>query len=280
MHQVVRALAAGHHYSSRAAFPLVPGIDAVARTDDDRLVYAVTGPAQGAMSERFTASWQAEIPAGADPLAIAAGMNPGMSGWLVLAAHRREISPLGTVLVLGATGLSGSLAVQSAWALGAERVIAVGRDPEALERLRATGAVTVALTRAPNGLERALVEAIGDTPPALVLDYLWGSVAESAFVALARGGDESEVGTSYVQIGSMVGQEALVPAALLRSGKIQISGNGAGSASVEEVFREVPELMARIADGSLRVPYTAFPLRRAGEAWGHVGRDRAVVVPD
>ncbi|WP_424187730.1 zinc-binding dehydrogenase [Actinokineospora sp. G85] len=283
LHNVVRGLATGQHYGrGHTTYPLVPGIDAVARTGDGRLVYTgYARPPFGTMAERLVAPFQAEVPAGADPLAIAAGMNPGLSGWMVLTARRREVGALGTVLVLGATGVSGSLAVQGALALGAERVIAAGRDPEALERLRAAGATTVSLVQnGPDGLAGALADAVAEAQPGLVLDYLWGPVAEAAFAVLGRSGEDTGADTAYAQIGSLAGLEASLPADLLRSRRIRITGSGVGSVSPEEMLAEAPEVMARFADGSLQVPYTAFPLSRVGEAWAHTGRSRAVVVPD
>ena len=283
LHNIVRGLTTGRHYGrGQMSYPLVPGIDAVARTGDGRLVYTgYARPPFGTMAERLVAPLQAEVPAGADPLAIAAGMNPGLSGWMVLTARRKEVGTLGTVLVLGATGMSGSLAVQGALALGAERVIAAGRDPEALERLRGAGATTVSLAQdGPDALEKALAGAVAETPPGLVLDYLWGPVAEAAFAVLARGGEDTEADTAYVQIGSLAGRQAALPADLLRSKRIRITGSGIGSVSAEEMLAEAPEIIARFADGSLHLPYTPYPLSRVGEAWAHTGRSRAVVVPD
>ncbi|MEV8436051.1 zinc-binding alcohol dehydrogenase family protein [Actinosynnema sp. NPDC051121] len=281
LHNVVRGMASGRHYHGRMTYPLVPGIDAVARTGDGRLVYTgYVRPPFGTMAERLPAAFQAEVPAGADPLAIAAGMNPGLSGWMVLTSRREEVGALGTVLVLGATGMSGSLAVQGALALGAERVVAAGRDPEALERLRGLGATTVSLVQdGPDALEKALAGAVAEASPGLVLDYLWGPVAEAAFAALGRA-EDTGADTAYVQIGSLAGTEASLPADLLRSRRIRFSGSGAGSVSIEAMLAKAPEVMARFADGSLHVPYTAYPLSRVGEAWAHTGRSRAVVVPD
>ncbi|MGW0162551.1 zinc-binding alcohol dehydrogenase family protein [Mycobacterium sp. NPDC003323] len=283
LHNVVRGLATGRHYGSgQMTYPLVPGIDAVARTSDGRLVYTgYARPPFGTMAERLCAPMQVELPVGADPLMIAAGMNPGLSGWVVLTARRREMGTLGTVLVLGATGMSGSLAVQGALALGAQRVIAGGRDPEALDCLRGMGAMTVSLAHdGPDGLQKALADAVSETSPGLVLDYLWGPVAEAAFAVLGRGGHDTEASTAYLQIGSLAGRTAALPADLLRSRRIQIAGSGIGSQSAEALFAEAPEVMARFADGSLQLPYTAFPLSRIGEAWAYTGRSRAVVVPD
>ncbi|WP_026454393.1 quinone oxidoreductase family protein [Saccharomonospora iraqiensis] len=283
LHHVVRALASGHHYGSEQAYPLIPGVDAVARNDEGRLVY--TGLAEspwGTMAEWLATPFEVELPAGTDPLAVAAGMNAAMSGWMALAARREEVGDLGTVLVLGATGMSGGLAVRAALFLGAERVIAAGRDHETLEQLRACGAVTVALpAAAPDTWAVALGTAVAGAQPALVLDFVWGPVAEAAFAALGTPGtDTHRAAIDYVQIGSLAGTEVALPAALLRSRRIKISGSGAGSVPKAQMIAEVPEIIARFADGTFDAPYTLYPLSRVGEAWAHQGRTRAVVVPD
>ncbi|GAA2207334.1 zinc-binding alcohol dehydrogenase family protein [Nonomuraea monospora] len=280
LHHVVRGLATGRHYGSGQAYPLVPGVDAVARTSDGRLVY--TGLARspwGTMAERLVTPFEVEVPAGADPLAVAAGMNPAVAGWIPLVAHRKEVGELGSVLVLGATGMSGSLAVRAALALGARQVVAAGRDREALERLRGLGAVTVPLTTPDT--TTPLAAAVAEARPTLVLDFVWGPVAEAAFAALGgkpRPDDDSTI--SYVQIGSLAGTEAALPAALLRSRRIRISGSGAGSVSKAEMIAAFPDIIARFADGTFDAPYTAYPLSRVGEAWAHQGHTRAVIVPD
>ena len=283
LHHVVRGLASGRHYSSDHTYPLVPGVDAVARTEDGRLVYTgFTRAPWGTMAERLVTPFELELPPGSDPLAIAAGMNPGMSGWMVLAARRKEVGRLGTVLVLGATGMSGTLSVQAALALGAERVVAGGRDPEALERLQALGAVPVSLVHdGPDDLAETLGKITGEAPPALVLDFLWGPVAQAAFDALGRmraADDAPEV--AYVQIGSLAGADAVLPAALLRSRRIRVTGTGIGSVSRAELLAEAPAVMAHFAGETFDAPYTVYPLSRVGEAWAHQGRTRAVVVPD
>ncbi|MEO3803486.1 zinc-binding alcohol dehydrogenase family protein [Nonomuraea sp. B1E8] len=282
LHHVVRGMASGRHYRSGKAFPLVPGVDAVARTEDGRLVY--TGLARspwGTMAESMVTPFEVDVPAGADPLAVAAGMNPASAGWMPLVAHRKEAGELGTVLVLGATGMSGGLAVRAALALGAKQVITAGRDREALERLRDFGAVTVPLANpAPEAGASALATAVAEAQPALILDFVWGPVAEAAFAALgSTRPDDGIEATSYVQIGSLAGTEAALPAALLRSRRIRITGSGLGSVSKAEMITEFPEMIARFADGTFDAPYTTYPLSRVGEAWAHQGRTRAVVVP-
>ncbi|MEU2039961.1 quinone oxidoreductase family protein [Nocardia niwae] len=282
LHHVVRGLASGRHYGSDHAYPLVPGVDAVARTDDGRLVY--TGLARapwGTMAEQLVTPFEVELPAGADPLATAAGVNPALSGWMPLTTHRKETGELGTVLVLGATGLSGGLAVRAAMSLGAKQVIAAGRDHAALERLRDLGAVTVPLSAPTPVAGATLAAVVAEAQPTLVLDFVWGPVAEATFAALEkRGTDDDRTAIDYVQIGSLAGTEAALPAALLRGRRIRISGSGAGSVSKAAMIAELPDVLARFANGTFDAPYTDYPLSRVGEAWAHRGRTRAVVVPD
>src|SRR5690606_25452037 len=99
-----------------------------------------------------------------------------------------------------------------------------------------------------------------------------------AFTALGRAGTHEPV--EYVQIGSLAGDEASLPAALLRGGRVRISGSGMGSVSKEQIIAELPEILARFGDGTFVAPHTPYPLSRVGEAWAHEGRTRAVVVPD
>lgn len=287
MHQVVRSIASGRHYGSTGSYPLVPGVDAVARTDDGTLVYTGWPRAPwGTMAELLATPIGVPLPPAfqvgdADPLAVAAGMNPAISGWMPLTMHREARGSLGTVLIIGATGMAGSLAVQSALALGATRVIAAGRHAGALARLGEMGADAVSIDAATSDGYASLAAAVAASTPSLVLDYVWGAAAEAAFAALGRrglGDDDADI--DYVQSGSLGGPDARVPASLLRSRRIRISGSGAGSVSTERTIEELPAIMALIGDGTLRVPYTAYPLSRVGDAWNHAGRDRAVVVPD
>lgn len=286
IHPLVRALASGKHYASKGAWPMIPGVDAVARTADGSLIY--TGfiePPYGTLAERLAApsAIRFALPAGADPVQVAGGMNPGMSSWLPLNIRKREVEKLGTVLILGVTGMAGFLAVQNAFALGAERVVGAGRSAQGLQQAAAKHAETVALTGDRNADGSAIAEVLGKDAPSLVLDFVWGKPAEAAFEALgsAEFQAEDEADISYVQIGSMAGREASLPASLLRSRRIRISGSGLGSGSLAEVMAHVPVYMKLIADGRVDVPTRVFPLSRIAEAWAakENGR-RTVVVPE
>jgi len=286
IHPVVRSLAAGRHYGSAGTYPMIPGVDAVARTASGGLVYTgYVQPPFGTLAERMAvpATMQLPLPDSAGPEQVAGGLNPGLASWLPLRLRQSEAGPLGTVLVLGATGLAGLLAVQNAQLLGAERVIAAGRDQARLARAAAHGATTVALSSDRDATAAVLAGALGGTAPGLVLDFVWGAPAEAAFAALARRGlEEDNADISYVQIGALAGPEAAVPAALLRSRRLRITGSGAGSASRETIMAELPGYLQIIAEGRVDIPVRVFPLSAVTDAWTASARggERVVVIPD
>jgi NADPH:quinone reductase-like Zn-dependent oxidoreductase len=285
IHQLTRSVAAGRHYSREAVFPVIPGLNAVARTGTGQLVFTAAGPPpHGTFAERFASpgAMRFALPAGAPPEAVAAGVNPGMASWLPLTARQAEAGKLGTVLVLGVTGMSGFLAAQNARLLGAARVIGAGRSRAGLDRAAAAGAYTVALTGDKGSDAAAIATAVGDDAPSLVLDFVWGPVAETAFGALSRR-ELREDGASikYVQIGALAGAEAAVPSALLRSRKLTISGSGAGSVPAAQIKAQIPAYIQLIADGSVQVPYRTFPLSDVGAAWTASAQPgpRVVLIP-
>lgn len=284
LHPIVRSLAAGRHYGSTQSWPLVPGVDVVARTSAGDFIFTgFVRPPHGTFAERMAVpkAMRISLPPGADPMKVAGGLNPALASWLPLKARVREIGSLATVLVLGATGMAGYLAVQHARLLGANRVVGVGRNPARLAQAATLGAATIVLSGHREADAAAIVDALGGTTPSIVLDFLWASAAETVFASLARRGlDEDAADIAYTQIGATAGPEAAVPAALLRSRRIRISGSGAGSAKVADILAEVPVYMKLIADGSVDVPTKAVPLSSISETWtASADGYRVVVVP-
>lgn len=137
LHRRVRSQASGSHYTSTGKLPLVPGIDGVGHGADGELRYFVLGDtALGTMAEQTLIDTRRSVvlPPGTDPVAVAAAMNPAMSSWLAL-RYRTEFRAGQDVLIFGATGNSGRLAVQVARMFGARKVIAAGRDRRRLALL-------------------------------------------------------------------------------------------------------------------------------------------------
>src|SRR5271165_4978303 len=134
LHPIVKARASGSHYSSVGLVPAVPGVDGVGTLEDGSRVYFgfVRAP-WGTMAECAVAprSMCIPLPDGLDDLQAAAIANPGMSAWVSMKERARVVAGE-TVLILGATGVAGQLAIQVARRLGAKRVVGVGRNVEAI----------------------------------------------------------------------------------------------------------------------------------------------------
>lgn len=279
IHTVVRSRATGRHYSSDGRYPLVPGVDAVVRTADGGLRYAgFVRPPWGTVAERAAVPIGLPLPAGIDPVAVAAGMNPGLSSWLPLTQRAASPAGLDAVLILGVTGVAGQLAVQSARRLGARCVIGVGRDAGRLAQAARLGADPIPVADAPAVLGDRLAQVLATHPSLLVLDYLWGDVAELTWAALSRqDGSQDVADIAWRQIGARAGERAALPAALLRGRRLTLSGFGLGGTPVAEIAAGASGFAEAIADGGVRVPTRAFPLDQVAQAWNFAGAERAVV---
>ncbi|HEY0118918.1 MAG TPA: zinc-binding dehydrogenase, partial [Cellulomonas sp.] len=176
------------------------------------------------------------------------------------------------VLVLGATGSAGRLAVQVARLLGAGRVIAAGRDPDRLAALPRLGATSTVRLDADD-----LAGAAADVD--VVLDYLWGEPAAAAMAALITARRDRSRPLVWVAIGSVAGLAAPIPSAALRAARLQIVGSGQGSVGTREIVAELPALADAIAGGRLEAEAEAVPLSDVTQAWDHASDRRTVLVP-
>jgi NADPH:quinone reductase-like Zn-dependent oxidoreductase len=277
----VRSQASGEHYTSTDQLPLVPGIDGVGRGPDGRLRYFVLpDTALGSMAERTVIDVRrsVELPDDVDAVTVAAAMNPAMSSWVAL-RRRIEARPGQNVLVLGATGNAGRLAVQVARHLGAARVVAVGRDAGRLAELGDHEAdATVSLDGDAGSVAAELGEAGRDID--VVLDYLWGQPTADALRAIVPARADDSQTLSWVQIGSVAGLECPIPSAALRATRLQIVGSGQGSVATRDIVAELGELAAEIHRGSFFVDAAPMPLAGVERIWRlPTTGPRYVVVP-
>lgn len=275
IHPVVRGLVSGRHYGSTDSWPKIPGVDGVARRSDGSLCYTgFTADPYGTFAERAAVRLTLPVPDDADPVALAAGMNPGMASWLPLTSHLAAPEQA-SVLVLGATGSAGRLAVQNCRALGVGRVLAAGRNPDALARTAELGGCATVTLDADE-----LGDAVAEHQPDLVLDFLWGPVAEVALTALGtRGLATVAHPVSYVEIGAAAGATAAVPAAVLRSRSVTLRGSGAGSVAHDVLARAAASYAKLLASGAVRVDAVGYPLDDIATAWADTSPEhRAVLV--
>src|SRR5579884_2045565 len=187
---VTRYRASGTHYSSAGSLPFVVGLDGVGRHNGKRVYFVLPRAPFGSMAERTVvkASQLVPLPDGLDDATAAAIAIPAMSSWAALTV-RTKMTAGQVVLVNGATGISGRLAVQIAKLLGAGKIIATGRDPAMLQALAT--------------LDEALQKQFGNGVD-IVLDYLWGESAERLLAAAAKTSKDAKP-VRFVQIGSSGG---------------------------------------------------------------------------
>jgi NADPH:quinone reductase-like Zn-dependent oxidoreductase len=284
--QFTKSRASGAHYSADAALPAVAGSDGVGVTEEGRRVYFILPQAPfGALAEvtRVRAGFCIPVPDGLDDVTAAALANPGMSAWAAL-VYRAQIKPGDTVLINGATGTAGRLAVQLARHLGAGKVIATARDATALESVKALGA-DVLLPFQLDGGDEAGAARFGDALEAqfkegidVVVDYLWGKSAEAIIVAIAKAVDDARP-VRVVQVGSSSGGEITLPGAALRSSAIVLMGSGIKSVPLADLLAAVGHVFAVAVSANLQIATRVLPLADVQTAWGgDAGKQRVVFV--
>ena len=278
---VTKSRASGVHYSADGAVPFIPGIDGVGMREDGRRVYFLMPEhPYGAMAE-FCLVDELHcilLPDGLSDDTAAAMAIPGMSSWAAL-TERAQLRKGETVLINGATGVSGRLAVQVAKHLGASKVIVTGRQAASLEALRSLGAdVTITLTQGGNTLETAL-KPVFENGVDVVLDYLWGESAQATIVAAARFGPDG-VPVRYVQIGAASGGNITLPSAALRSSALHLMGSGMGSIPMPRLHAAIADVLAAAPMAGFQVATQSMPLMQVAQAWSiDDSRARTVLKP-
>lgn len=281
LNQVTKSRASGSHHTSSGSLPAVVGIDGVGRTQDGRRVYFVLPHAPfGGMAEKVALRVEQCIPLpdDVDDITAAAIAIAGMSSWAAFKERARLIAGE-NVLINGATGISGRLAVQIAKYLGAKRVVATGRNVEALELVTHIGAdATVSLGQSANDLENAFMEQFGGEGVDVVLDYLWGASAETLILAAAKAGKDA-VPIRFVQIGAVSGGDIVLPSAALRSSALVLMGSGIGSIPRKGLVSAIRGVLQAVVPGKLKIETKAVPLSEVAETWNQdSGNSRVVFV--
>ncbi len=252
-----RAVAAGQFYGGHPPLPYVPGCECVGREASGRVVWTFGGglglARNGALAERAEpGAVVAEVPDGADPALASALGIAGLAGWMPL-AWRLPVREGDRVLVLGATGTVGQVAVQAARLLGAAHVVAAGRDSAGLERALTLGADEAV------GLDGDFGE------PTYVFDPLCGEPLERAVAAAASG-------ARIVQLGQAAGATATLPSAAIRGKHLEISGFSDFAVPADILAEHYQRLVAHAVAGEIRVALERVSLDEIGDVWGASGK--------
>ncbi|WP_437629852.1 quinone oxidoreductase family protein [Sorangium sp. So ce854] len=274
---IVKGLASGRHYASGASAGFVPGVDGVGIDGAGRRVYFLFPKAPfGSMAERSLVASHMMVPVPEDLSSerAAAVATAGLASWIAL-SRRAKLQVGETVLVIGATGSAGGMALQTARYFGASKVIAVGRDEAKLERLAAD--VKIALK---DGADNAL-RAQFDEGVDVVLDFVWGEPAVRVLRAATRdrGSRSGEPRLRYVQLGTVAGDEIPLRGDMLRSTGLELIGSGIGSVAVKELVAGAGELLAAAPAAGLDASFTSLPLRAVADAWNGDPGVRYLLVP-
>jgi NADPH:quinone reductase-like Zn-dependent oxidoreductase len=276
--QLVRAQAAGKHYAG-GKLPFVAGVDGVGELETgERVYFAFPRPPFGAMAERvvvnreFVVALHSEL----DSITAAAMANPGMSSWAALTV-RAGLLRGETVLINGANGASGRLAIQIAKFLGAGRVIATARNPVSEVQLRLLGADDfILLQQDANTLVTRFREEINRGID-IVLDYLWGPSAEAFLTAVGgHGSGRAEPRIRFVNLGSIAGPTIGLNAGILRSSGVALMGCGLGSLSHIELVNAISGMFAAATAAELAIDAEARPLSEVESVWVSPNESRTV----
>lgn len=274
----------GSHYSSDDAFPRIAGAEGVGVTiDGQRVYFFLPESPYGALAEQTLAKETnvVAVPDDLDDVTAAAIANPGMSSWAAL-MERAQFQAGETVLVNGATGTSGKLAVQIAKYLGAKKVIATGRNEEELKNLTALGAdikVPLALDGSDDSLANLtanLVDAFADGID-VVIDYLWGDSALAIMQAIDQSVTDGH-NVRFVNCGASSKQEHIaIPSSFLRSSAIQLMGSGLGSVPMPKLLETIGKVFEITKKANLQIDVKTVALSEVEEVWGDFsGKPRIV----
>ena len=274
---IVRQLVSGRHYASGKSGAFVPGVDGVGSDRAGRRVYFLFPVAPfGSMAERalVETGMMAPVPDALSDEQAAAIATAGLASWIAL-SRRARLQTGETVLVNGATGAAGGLAVQVARYFGASKVIAVGRSPVKLERLDADVKILLG-----DGAEDAVRDQF-DRGVDVVLDFTWGEPAALLLGAATkgRGSRAGEPRLRFIQLGTIAGDSIPIRGDMLRSTGLELIGSGIGSVSVKELLIGAGELLEAAPEAGFRAPYASVRLAAVMDAWNDTTGVRHLLLP-
>ena len=268
-----KSTASGKHYAAenQQQNGTVIGGDGVGLLDDGTRVFALG--ISGMIAEKAVVDKRrmVRLPEGVDDVSACALPN-AVAGSAMALRFRANIKSGETVLINGATGFTGKIAVQMAKHYGAKKIIVTGRNEETLQSLLAIGAdQTISIKQTSEQFIEQLKLIHNNTPIDIIIDYLWGHTAELILSSLKGNGSFTHK-TRFVSIGSITGDKIQLSAEILRSVDLQLSGSGLGSWTKEEMKQLIseilPEMFQLLAENKLKVDTVSVSLKDIEKLWG------------
>lgn len=255
------AIGAGTFYGGHPDPPYIPCVEAAGRTPDGALVYlhgdgrGLAKPGFLCQRVRVPARVPLEVPGDAPPHVVAAVGVAGLAAWGAVEL-KAQVGPGDRVLVLGASGAVGQIALQVAKLLGAERVVAAGRSRERLRRAAELGADEIVELDDAD----ALADAFGGEGFTVCIDPVWGWPLAQALPAAAPG-------ARIVNVGASAGPEASLPSPIVRSRELVIRGHTNFAMAPEDRRRLLFELLDGVESGRLAIDIERHRLDDVAAAW-------------
>lgn len=286
LENIDQMMARGEHFASRQFLPNLPaivGLGGVGERSDGKLVgFSDMKAPYGAMAEKVVVPKTSTglIPDGIDAETAVALPSSALTSLFPLkwGVHMKEGE---TVLINGATGVSGKLAVQIAKQLGAGRIIGTGRNETSFERIKAFGADTVIDLKQSEEKIITSFEKEVENGIDIVLDFLWGYPTELLIKALTpQEISLKEQRTRLVQIGEKAGSEIQLPAGALRTSGLEIYGGSTGI--TPDTLQEGTNMVWEWAkEKKLQMDMEVIPLQHIESIWQHSDFEgkRVVVTP-
>ncbi len=269
---VDKSRASGKHYSTKNDInqAKIIGSDGVGLLEDGTRVYAISVGGMIAEKAVIEKSLMVPLPSGFDNVSAAALPNAVIGSAMGL-RFRADMKPSETVLINGATGFTGKIAVQIAKHYGAQKIIVTGRNEQSLQTLLTLGADEIVSVKQNDEAFVAQIKNIhSNTPIDVIVDYLWGHTAELILSALKGNGSFTHK-TRFVSIGSVTGDIIQLSAETLRSVDLQMSGSGLGSWTkdqIQQMFGEIlPEMFQLAANKKLEVDTISVSLKDIERLW-------------
>ena len=268
INQLDKLKVSGKHYTSFAHFPTTVGVDGVGRLPSGDRVYALG--LTGMLAEYALVAADNCVPIPEQLSSQMAALLPNaLIGSDAALLYRAQFQPGQVVLINGATGVSGRMAVQAAKLRGARYIIATGRNPDSLAYLKQLGADRcLSLLEDDASLLQQLEDIQAQHPIDHVLDYLWGHPLQLLLKVL---GKHCPKPVNIITIGQMAGATIDLASSALRSQPISLLGSGFGSIRDEQMLEyqrvHLPKMFDLATQGLLTLEYEEYPLTDIATAW-------------